>query len=619
MDNDILFPHDAMRPVQEELVTLVDHCVRNKQHLVVHAPTGLGKTAATLAPALTYVLDKDMCVVFVTPRHTQHLIALRTARDIKDKHHVRFCAMSIVGKRGMCAHQNTADMRSDDFAAYCKGMREGGQCIQYINARHGQGVSTQAKAVVKEMEQFSPLPSEEFVKVGIEKTLCPYELALHAAERAKLIVTDYHYLFTQSIRDKFLGRINRRPEQLIVIVDEGHNLPARVRESLTHRITSAMVRRAIKEAEDFHCDDALPLLIEMSAALEKLSGRLTGEEMRVTYEDWETRLAAIGDITTREELLDAASDAVQESNKKHSSIMTVARFMNAWHGSTSDAFARIFSRGTMGAGFVLSLRCLDPAIATRDFIAQTHATIIMSGTLRPMSMFAQQLGFPASTIEKEYGSPFPHSNKLCIVHPGVTTKFAKRSDLQYANIAKACADVVNAVPGCSAIFFPSYAMLEAVQERLDPLCRKTVFREVPTMTKEQRTAFLERFKGYAASGAVLLGVAAGSFGEGIDLPGVLKAVIVVGIPLERTNLETQQLIEYYDKLCGKGWEYGYTLPALMRTMQNAGRLIRSETDRGVLVFMDERYIWPSYKRCFPDDWALRVSADPVPLVQKFFS
>jgi DNA excision repair protein ERCC-2 len=115
-----------------------------------------------------------------------------------------------------------------------------------------------------------------------------------------------------------------------------------------------------------------------------------------------------------------------------------------------------------------------------------------------------------------------------------------------------------------------------------------------------------------------MGVAAGSFGEGVDLPGVVKGVIVIGLPLDRPDLETTELITYYDKKFGKGWEYGYILPAMTRGIQNAGRCIRSESDRGVLVFLDERYPWPRYKSCFPPEWNLKTAPDYAEDISMFF-
>lgn len=617
MGDEYLFPYTDVRPVQDELLRLVAHCVAHKRHLVVHAPTGMGKTAATIAPALKHAIGSECCVVFVTPRHTQHIIALRTVKEIRQKYGADFMAMAIVGKRQMCAHENTAALRSDDFSTYCKAVREGGQCVQFINSRNGTQFSTLTRAAIGETMPLSPLSAEFFVTLGKEKTLCPYELALCSAERAKLIITDYSYLFMPAIRDKFLARINKKPEQLIVIVDEGHNLPARVRESLTHRMTSHMLRHAVNEAKDFALEGIRPVLLELEGALNRIGGALQAPDALVGHAVWNDVLKPFGGMQRCGELFNDAIEVVHSSNRKFSNIARVAKFMAAWEHGSGDDFARIVSRHEQG--FLLTLRCLDPAMATREFIKSTHSTILMSGTLRPTAMFREQLGFPDDTIEKEFPSPFPVSNKLCIINPSVTTTYSKRDERQYAAIARECAAITNAIPGCSAVFFPSYAMLETVQPLLESSCTKTMFREAPGMTKDERARLLVKFSGYAAGGAVLLGVASGSFGEGIDMPGVLKGVVVVGVPLDHPTLETKQLINYYDKRYGKGWEYGYTLPALTRTLQNAGRCIRSETDRGVLAFLDYRYIQPSYKKCFPDDWEMKVTPRPGPLIEAFFS
>ena len=117
-----------------------------------------------------------------------------------------------------------------------------------------------------------------------------------------------------------------------------------------------------------------------------------------------------------------------------------------------------------------------------------------------------------------------------------------------------------------------------------------------------------------------MGVAAGSFGEGVDLPGdFLKCVIVVGLPLEKPSLEVKELIDYYDIRYGKGWQYGYIYPAMIKTMQNAGRCIRSETDKGVVVFLEERYANPQYYNCFPPDYGVKISKMYKERVKEFFN
>jgi DNA excision repair protein ERCC-2 len=148
-----------------------------------------------------------------------------------------------------------------------------------------------------------------------------------------------------------------------------------------------------------------------------------------------------------------------------------------------------------------------------------------------------------------------------------------------------------------------------------------VFIERPEMSSNDKDEMIAAFKTYKKHGAVLLGVVSGSFGEGLDLPGdELKTVVVVGLPLSRPDLETKALIEYYDTKFKSGWNYGYIFPAFNRIIQNAGRCIRSPTDRGVIVFLDERYTWDKYYRCFPKSWKMKISVNHYKeQIEKFFS
>ncbi len=139
------------------------------------------------------------------------------------------------------------------------------------------------------------------------------------------------------------------------------------------------------------------------------------------------------------------------------------------------------------------------------------------------------------------------------------------------------------------------------------------------MSKAEKVSLIEDFKCYKDKGALLLCASSGNYGESIDLAGeLLNGVIVVGLPLARPNLKTQELIRYYDKKFEKGWDYGYVMPAIIKAVQNAGRCIRSETDRGVVVFLDERYSWSTYLSCFPKDWNFQITKEPEQLIEKFF-
>lgn len=608
----MFFPYDRIRPVQDELIDLVKTALQEKKDAIVHAPTGLGKTVAALSPALALTIKNDATVFFLTSRHTQHKIVIDTLRKIKEKFGLNFTATSIIGKRWMCLQPSAEIMASNDFSEFCKALREEDKCEFYVNARSKNNIK--CLRLLDEIKQSSPLPTERVVSMCKKEGVCPYELSLMLASNSKIIVCDYYYLFNASIRNSFFSKTNKNIQDLIIIVDEGHNLPSRIRALLTKRLSDRIIKRALKEAKKYDFDDLAVLLLELEALLYRMAQDLVvNDEKLVNKEFFIKEVEKIKNYDALVNELRAAAETARE-NQKVSSIGWVASFLEAWPDG-DIGFSRILSK--YESSVVLVHRCLDPSIATKDIIGVAQSTIIMSGTLSPVEMYRDLLGFSKDALTKEFPSPFPKKNMLALVIPKTTTKFTKRNPEQYLRIANICADIIDRVPGNAAVFFPSYYLRNEVKNFLDTRCKKTIFSEQPRLTKEEKQQLLDKFCRY--NNAVLLGVAAGSFGEGIDLPGVLKSVIVVGLPLDRPDLETKELINYYDKKFGRGWDYGYIMPALTKTMQNAGRCIRTEKDRGALVFLDERYTWPNYFRCFPSDWNLKISIDYVNEIKKFFS
>jgi len=607
---DIYFPHDEVRPIQDDLIKQVLLAVKNKSNLIVHAPTGLGKTAATLAPVLASIQSKDVTVFFLTSRHTQHKIVIDTLRTIKKKYDLNFIASSIIGKKWMCLMPNTATMRSSDFSEFCKIMRKDDKCEFYANSKPN---NMKFKKVLEEAQHISPVSTEEIIDISEKEKVCPYEISIKLASKSKIIVCDYNLLFNPSIRENFFSKTGKMLENSILIIDEGHNLPARINELLTQRLSSRIIQRAIKEAKKYGFDEIVMPLFELDAVLTRFSQDLRNDEEKlVSREDF---IAQVNNIKNYAELIEdiaLAGDAVLEEQKR-SALTAVSKFMDAWpHGDIG--FCRSITNQDNNR--VLNYRCLDPSLNTKEIIASAYSTIMMSGTLSPADMYADLLGFPEDTIKKEFPSPFPHENRLTLIIPKTTTKFTQRNAAQFSAISSICSEIVNKIPGNSAIYFPSYYLRDEIAKFFEPACNKTIFYEQPRLTKEEKQDLLNRF--CKNKGAVLLGVAAGSFGEGIDLPGVLDCVVVVGLPLDRPDLETKELIKYYDKKFGKGWDYGYVMPALTKTMQNAGRCIRSDKDRGVIVFLDQRYTWPSYFKCFPSDWKLKITLDYKNKIAEFF-
>lgn len=611
-----LFPYENLRDIQDELVKEISEAVKNGLNLIAHAPTGLGKTAASIAAALSNSINTDKTIFFLTSMHTQHKIAIETIREIKKKHGVKLVAVDIIGKKHLCLQPGVKVLGTKDFSEYCKSLREDKKCEYYTNLKSGEKLSFDTNLAVQEIKDDSPVGTEEMLDISSKHQVCPYEIGMLLGKESKVIVTDYYYLFHPRIRESFLNKIEKSLDNSIIIVDEAHNLPGRIKKLASEKLTSIALNRALSEAEKFNKTELMNIIKGLYDILEGYTD--DEEEKYISKYDFLDKVKMLGDYDDLVDKFEKAGDEIREE-QKYSYIGAIAIFLSAWP-QDDEGFTRIFtkSRGLKDDVLVLSYTCLDPGIISRPIIDQAYSTIIMSGTLTPTYMYKEILGFPSNTKEITLGSPFPEENRLNIIVPKTSTKFTERSEYQYKEIAKIVTSVVNAVPGNSAIFFPSYQLRDDIYKHMSE-CEKTIFLERPGLSKHEKEELLENFKSYKNTGAALLGVTSGSFGEGIDLPGdFLKCVIVVGLPLQRPDLETKALIDYYNKKFKKGWDYGYVFPAFNKTLQSAGRCIRSETDRGVIVFIDERYAWQNYMKCFPKNWNLKVTLLYESMIKNFF-
>lgn len=624
-NQEMFFPYAQVRNVQGDLIDEVRECIKNRKNLIVHAPTGLGKTAAVLAPALYHAIKNNLTVFFLTSRHTQHMIAVNTLKQIKKAHGINIPMVDIIGKKWMCCIEGVQELYSNEFNEFCNSMRETEKCEFYVNAKNKSSPTVKAKHLMEKISSEMPLHCEDVIDCSRKEKLCPYELSLLLAAGAKVIISDYHYIFHPDISKNFFQKSKKELKDCIIIIDEGHNLAKRMTDMLTEKLSTFTLRNAAKEAEKFKFDEEAGYIKKMINVFEELSSDIEAfrmNEKKISKEDFFKKVNA---IRVYHELIASLSFAAEEviKSQKNSYVRSIANFLDKWMGE-DFAFARILSKKEAKSGYfiTLSYKCLDPSIATKDIVNNSYSTIIMSGTLVPTLMYKDLLGFDEKkTVEKEFGSPFPKTNKKVIIVPETTTKFAKRDDAQFKKIAEICAEIVNAVPGNSAVFFPSYMLRDNINRYFSEFCRKTTFIETPELSKEQKEELLERFKSYKKPGAVLLGVAAANFSEGIDIPeNILKCVVVAGLPLQKPNLEMQELIKYYENKFGKnmGWEYAYTFPAITKCLQSAGRCIRSETDRGVIIFLDERFAWKNYLKCFPADMGIKITNDYADEIKRFF-
>ena len=607
----ILFPYERIREVQGEFVKDIIETLEKDKHLIAHAPTGIGKTAACLSTILPKIIKEGKTLFFLTSRHTQHKIAIETLKQIKEKYKEKINVVDFIGKRLMCNQFGVENLPASQFYEFCRHVVEKKECEFYENTFAEIGITMESKRFLFGNNEVIE-HVEEFMQEMKKTKLCPYEIALLKAKRANVIIADYYHVFNSGIREAFFKRCNKFLEKSIIVVDEAHNLPERLREMMSSSLSVLTIERALKEAEPYK--EAFELMKKIENKFNFITQSVE-EERLVKKNEFEFE-----DIANMLKVFDAVADDVIEI-KKRSFIKIVSDFLKLWLNEGKE-FVRIMEKKklTKRSIFSLKYRCLDPSLTTREII-NTSQLVLMSGTLTPLEMYRDLLGFKAGEVSlKEYENPFPHENRLNLIVPDTTTKFTKRNFEMYSKIAEKCVDYSELVPGNTAIFFPSYMIMDIVYEIFKDKNSKAILLEKQGMTKDEKEELLNKFRSYKEKGSVLFAVSGASFSEGIDLPGdELKSVIIVGLPLSRPDLETRELINYFDQRFGRGWDYAYIFPAMIRVIQSAGRCIRSEEDKGVIVFLDERYSLSNYFRCFPNDFNAKITKLPQEHIRKFFT
>ncbi|NIA03966.1 MAG: DEAD/DEAH box helicase family protein [Nitrospiraceae bacterium] len=635
------FPYKTLREPQKRMISRVWDAIINKRHIFINAPTGIGKTAGALVPSVRYIVEENpkVKVFFLTSANSHHFTAVDTLKDLRDNQNIKIITADILGKKWMCSFKDVKKLSSSEFNNYCKLMRQERKCEYYVNTRDKKDKLTpKAVETVALLKSISPCTNTQIINFSAQDGLCAYEIATELAKKAQVIVGDYNYLFDPSIRDLFLRKVGVDPGNVIVIVDEAHNLIKRMRSLFTSKISTFSVVMAIKEAKKSGFDEQAGYLIKINDVLnsflddieknassnKRYNKGVSEMEMLISEEDLVSRISEIGDYDDIVSELMFVGDKIRKLDKK-SFVGSVADFLNMWNSENEEGFVRLVRvrEGMKNSKNEISVSvekiCLDPSSMINQTVNSSHTTIFMSATLSPVSMYRDLFGLDENNSEViSFKDPFPENNRLNMIIPKTTTRFARRSRSQFEEIGKVCSELITAANVNTAVFMPSYKLLNSIGDFIEENLKKNlmsvnVIREKPNLSQDEKDKILKSLK--KNNNQVILAVASGSFSEAVDLPGdALQMVIVVGLPLATPDLETKELIKYYDFKFKKGMLYAYIYPAMTKVIQAAGRCIRSERDKGVLVFLDERYSWPMYRECFPEDWSMII--EPKNYVEK---
>ncbi len=613
-----------MRPSQKRLTGDIYSAISQRNILMAHASTGLGKTDSALSAAITHAIENDLTVFFLTPKISQHKIAIDVVRGLAEKYDLPLRAADLVGRSHCCIDDQMRELDdSESLMNLCARKRRDGNCEFFSNVR-GNGRIAEARADMKfgkMLENYGAAKNHhDLFALGKAAKCCPYEWMLRIAEKSNVIIADYYHLMLPPIRDIFLAKTKKRLEDSIIIVDEAHNLASRVRSSLSGNLSTITLQRAAKEMRFMGLDSG-PMDEDFAQwGREQMKDKKDPENKTIDAKEILVNPAAFAGFFSifgltaeeAEKRFEEAGDVFVEKTNRRSACLKVARFLESWRSSAEDdSCIRVLRR--RGDMWLLSRKLLDPAPATR-ILNSAYSSVLMSGSLLPLEMHRDVLGLEKErVIMREYPSPFDPKRVVNIITPDLTTRYTKRTTENYDAMAARLDAIIAATPGGVAIFFPSFRVLGEVVPRL--LSRNLHIQQENMRPPEVRD-LLSRFR---RQSGVLVGVQGGSLAEGVDYKdGEIKTVVVVGVALDEMGIETKSLIEYYDQKFGRGWDYGYLYPGTIKALQAAGRARRKESDRAAVVFMDERFQWKKYNWILNRSERMVMSATPEKTVAEFW-
>ena len=574
----LCFPYEIQRKGQQELIEKVTQAISHKHRLFACAPTGIGKTVGVLYPAIkTLGQGLTSKLFFLTARTTGRAIAEKTIADMREAG-LKLRAITLTAKEKICAHPEASchPESCPCSSGYFDRLKDG----------LTDGLTHQA------------LTRQTIEELAQKHQLCPFEYSLDLALFSDTIICDYNYAFDPRVRLRrfFDGRRNK----FTILVDEAHNLVNRGRDMFSAEIVKGPIVSLKRTLGKKHA--LTPLLQKMNKWFIEKGKTLKAEGLRChkQRDKPEDFLQALIDFRQEAEIT-----LVNERHMAYRDELLDLYFQCANFEKTAERFGDDYVTLTEGSSSRMRLRLFntDPSRHLRATMDKGKSTILFSATLRPLQYYRALLTGSDDDETLTLSSPFPPENLCALLSDRIATTYRKRH-LSYEHIARTLVSFTQGQKGNYLVFFPSYAYMHEVYGRYTSLLplQRTLCQE-SRMSEEAREQFLAQFEERPDQSLVAFAVMGGIFGEGIDLVGekcVGTAIIGVGLP--QICLERDVIREHFDEMREAGFAYAYQYPGMTRVLQAAGRLIRTQEDRGVLLLIDERFGWENTRRLLPPEW-----------------
>ena len=573
--DEIEFPFKNKREGQRELMKAVYECMKNKDILYAIAPTGIGKTMATLFSALKSLEGTDK-LFYLTAKGSGKNAPIDALKILEGKG-LKIKAIDIIAKRKIC-NRKSQNCNPDD-CPYAKG---------YFDRLKD--------ATMEIFSEYNIYDEYIISKITEKHKICAFEFSLYLSYFCDVVIADYNYVFDPHAHlVRYFEDDTYKPK---VLVDEAHNLVSRSKDMYSSIITSSDIRALRRNANGItpsirkECNKAIDII-------ENYRENLAEKAIYVSdMPDNKLHEALLTLLNKCDELLNENKDNHSfDKDKILDSYFKILDFTRIYEyfGDTHRLIASINDD-------IVEIRyfCMDASKLLLDTIKSSiFGIVFFSATLYPIDYHANLLTMSNGKYI-ELKSPFDNQNLDIIIHNKVSTKYNNRKNT-IDDIIEAIEALCNSKPGNYIVFFPSYQYLNMVADNINDSSYELIVQN-NKMNDTERNEIIDKFKN-DNNPKVGLFVMGGAFSEGIDFIGdALSGVIIVGVGLPLLCDENNLLKDYFDSVYEKGFEYAYTYPGITKVIQAVGRVIRDENDRGIAILMDERFGYNSYFSLYPPHW-----------------
>lgn len=578
------FPFGEYRSGQRELAVSVYNAVKNAEILFAQAPTGIGKTISTLFPVVKSMHNQLTDKIFYLSAKT---IAKTVAEDAIKKMrlssggNLSIKQLTITAKDKICT--NEEPICNPEKCSFASGHFD-----------------RTLDALWDALNGDDDFCRETIIEYALKHHVCPYEFSLDLALFSDVIICDYNYAFDPRV---YLRRFFDMPtENYVFLVDEAHNMIDRSRNMYSAELNRGKINAVKKEL--------VPKDKKLKNALEAVNKLML--KARKECDDDGVWISSIGFeeldplIRKRALVIEKWLTENQGASYYDDVLELYFDFLGFLRISElyDDGFVTYIKDGHK-QDMIYKLFCIHPASNLRKFISNARSVVFFSATLSPMSYYRDLLVGETEAKAIDMPSPFNPQNRLLLYSKDVSVKYKDR-DQSLEDITQYIKNMCTSKRGNYMVFFPSYAYMEKAYEMFEKKFGSNfkLLKQKRDLTDADKEDILSLFRSETEPlpivGFVVMG---GHFSEGIDLQGdALIGVMIVGVGLPMISFENDIIKRYFDLNMDRGFEFAYQFPGINKVMQSAGRVIRSNEDRGVVLLVDQRYGSGYYRRLFPKDW-----------------